>query len=69
MHTSDKWLIGIVIGAALLVCAAVAVTVLRPKPAYRADDTPAGVTHNYLLALKQRDYARAYGYLSPTLSG
>jgi hypothetical protein len=69
MNTSDKWLVGIVAGAVLLVCVAVAVTLLRPKPAYRSEATPAGVTHNYLLALKQQQYARAYGYLSPRLPG
>lgn len=69
MKTSDKWLLGIVVGAILLVAAAIAVTVLRPKPSYRSDAAPAGVAFNYLLALKKKDYPRAYSYLSPTLPG
>jgi hypothetical protein len=69
MKTTDKFLLGLVAGVVLLVGAAFAVVLLRPKPAYRADDTPEGVAHNYLLALQQSDYERAYGYLSPTLRG
>jgi hypothetical protein len=69
MKNTDKFLIGIVAGVGLLVGVAFAVALLRPKPAYRPDDTPEGVAHNYLLALRQADYARAYGYLSPTLAG
>jgi hypothetical protein len=53
----------------LLVAAAFAVAVLRPKPAYQAEDTPEGVVQNYLLAIKKADYERAYGYLSPTIRG
>lgn len=69
MKTTDKLLTGIVVGVVLLVVVAFGVALLRPKPAYQLDDTPEGVTHNYLLALKQEDYARAYGYLSPDLRG
>ena len=65
MKTTDKFLIGIVAGVILLVGAAFAIAFLRPKPTYQPDDTPEDVAHNYLLALKQEDYARAYGYLSP----
>lgn len=69
MRKTDKFLIGIVAGILLLVGAAVAVLVLRPKPSYRPEDTPEGVAHNYLLALQQEDYARAYSCLSPTVRG
>jgi hypothetical protein len=69
MKNTDKFLIGIVIGVILLVAAAFTVAALRPKPAYQAEDTPEGVAHNYLLAIKQNDYERAYGYLSPTVPG
>lgn len=69
MKTSDKYLIFIVAGILILVAAAAAVTLLRPRPTYQADDTPEGVVHNYLLALQREDYARAYGYLSPGLPG
>jgi hypothetical protein len=66
---TDKFLIGIVVAIVLLVIAALIVTQRRPEVTYQADDSPKGVAHNYLLALQRNEYARAYGYLSPTLSG
>jgi len=69
MKSTDKFLIGIVIGIVLLVVAAFVVTLTRPEPTYQAEDTPKGVAHNYLLALQKEDHQRAYGYLSPTLKG
>ncbi len=65
----DKFLIGILVGIALLVIVAV-VTVLARAPgseAYISDDTPAGVVHNYFLALQRKDYDKAYAYLSDDL--
>lgn len=67
MKNTDKFLIGIVLGIIVLVGVAFVVALQRPKPTYQADDTPEGVAHNYLFALQQKDYERAYGYLSPTL--
>lgn len=69
MKSTDKFLLGIVIAAIVLVAAAFAVVLTRPKPAYQAEDTPEGVVHNYLLALREDDYERAYGYLLPTIEG
>ncbi len=69
MKSTDKFLIGIVAGIVLLIIVAFVVTLARPEPTYQAEDTPEGVAHNYLLALQQEDYERAYGYLSPTLEG
>lgn len=69
MKNTDKFLIAIVAGVALLIGVAFAVVFLRPKPTYQTDDTPEGVAHNYLFALQQKDYARAYGYLSPGMDG
>ena len=69
MKTTDKFLIGIVLGIVLLVVVAFAVAFFRPKPAYQSEDTPEAATHNYLLALRQEDFKRAYGYLSPTMEG
>ena len=69
MKSTDKFLIGIVGGVILLIVVAFAVAFLRPKSTYLPDDTPEGVAHNYLFALQQKDYARAYGYLSLTISG
>jgi len=69
MKNTDKFLVGIVVGVVVLVATAFAVALLRPKPTYQLEDTPKGVAHNYLLALQQEDYKRAYGYLSPTIEG
>jgi hypothetical protein len=69
MKSTDKFLIGIVVGIIVLVGVAFAVALWRPKPTYQPEDTPEGVAHNYLFALQQKDYTRAYGYLSPTLEG
>jgi len=69
MKGTDKFLIGIVIGVVILIGAAFAVAFMRPEPTFQPEDTPAGVAHNYLLALQKKEYERAYGYLSPTLDG
>lgn len=67
MKKTDKLLIGIVAGILILVLVAFGVALTRPKPTYQAEDTPQGVAFNYLFALQQKDYERAYGYLSPTI--
>ena len=69
MKTTDKFLTGIVIGIVVLVVVAFAFALLRPEPAYLPDGTPDAAAHNYLLALQQSDYERAYQYLSPSLRG
>jgi len=69
MKKTDKLLIGIVVGIVLLVVVSFAVALSKPKPTYQAEDTSEGVAFNYLFALQQKDYERAYGYLSPTLPG
>ncbi len=69
MKNIDKFLVALVVGIVILIGVALTVVLLRPKPAYQAEDTPAGVAYNYLLALKREDYTRAYGYLSHDLAG
>ena len=69
MRSADKVLIGIVIGIVVLVLVVFAVTLLRPEAEYRSDDDPAGVVHNYLLALQNEDFDRAYQYLWMGLTG
>lgn len=64
MKGSDRILLLIVGAVALLLFAAFAFVLLRPEPEYMAEDTPAGVVHNYLLALRREEYERAYGYIS-----
>jgi hypothetical protein len=62
---SDKFLIGIVLGIIILVIVAISVVLTRSQSEeYIADDNPAGVVHNYFLAIQRRDYDKAYSYLS-----
>jgi len=65
---NDKFLIGIVVGIILLAAAAIGLVLARgQQEAYVADDTPAGVVHNYFLAIQRKEYEKAYGYLADDL--
>jgi hypothetical protein len=63
MNGTNKFLFGIVFGVVLLVIVAFSVVLLRPEPTYQDDSTPAGAAHNYLLALQQGEFDRAFAYL------
>lgn len=65
----DKFLIAIVVGAIFLVVVVFIVVLTRPERDYLPEDTPEGVAHNYLFAIEEGDYQRAYGYLSPLVEG
>ena len=67
-HT-DKYLIGIVVGSIVLVITSMFMVQSMPEPSYKDGVSPESVAHNYLLALHQDDYVRAYGYLSMQLDG
>ncbi len=69
MKQVDRFLLAISAGVVVLVLVALAMALTRTPQGYRPDTTPDGVAHNYLLALKQRDNARAYGYLAADLAG
>lgn len=70
MGDADKLLYGIVIAVVALVVVAFALVLRQQEPAYvEREDTPAAVVHNYILALRQQDHERAYGYVSPSLVG
>ena len=69
MKNTDRILVGIVVGIAVLVIAALVAVLTGPRPEYKADDSPENVAHNYLLALQNEDYEKAYGYLSRSLKG
>lgn len=69
MHRTDRFLLGIVAGIVVLVAVGFVLMLLRPKPGYLPDDTPAGVANNYLLAMQRDDYERAYRYVWPDLPG
>lgn len=61
----DRFLTGILIGIAVLVVVALAVFFLRrDTQTYISEDAPEGVVHNYVLAVLNDDYDRAYGYLA-----
>jgi len=61
----DKFLMGILIGiGALVVLALILFFARQEKRDYVADGTPDGVVHNYVLAVLNKDYQKAYGYLA-----
>lgn len=61
----DRFLAGILIGIAALIVVALAVFLTREnKQAYSPEGTPEGVVHNYVLAVLNKDYQKAYGYLA-----
>ena len=61
----DRFLTGILVGIGLLVIVALAVFFSRKdSQTYVADGTPEGVVHNYVLAVLNKDYEKAYSYLA-----
>lgn len=62
----DKFLTGILIGIGALVLLALGLFFMRQadKREYISDATPDGVVHNYVLAVLDKDYQKAYGYLA-----
>lgn len=71
----DRFLTGILIGIAILVVLALAVFFIRSDTqTYVSEDAPEGVVHNYVVAVLNKDYEKAYGYLAdlehkPTYEG
>ena len=71
----DRGLLIILSVIAILIVVSLVLFFIRQddQQAYQPENTPEGVVHNYVLALHQGDYQRAYGYLQdadekPTLS-
>ena len=61
----DRFLTGILIGIATLVVIALVVFFLRQgSQSYISEEAPEGVVHNYVLAVLNNDYEKAYGYLA-----
>ncbi len=61
----DKFLTGILIGIGVLVLLALGLFFTRQdEREYVADTDPEGVIHNYVLAILDRDYEKAYTYLA-----
>ena len=61
----DRFLTGILVGIGLLVVVALAVFFARKNTqTYLPEAKPEGVVHNYVLAILNKDYQKAYGYLA-----
>src|SRR6266498_5095580 len=61
----DRFLTGILVGIAVLVVIALAVFFMRKDTqSYISEDAPEGVVHNYVLAVLNDDYQKAYSYLA-----
>jgi hypothetical protein len=61
----DRFLTGILVGIAVLVIVALVVFFIRKDTqSYIAEAAPEGVVHNYVLAVLNDDYEKAYGYLA-----
>jgi hypothetical protein len=61
----DRFLTGILIGIGVLIVVALGLFFTRQdKREYLAEDTPEGVTYNYVLAIVNKDYEKAYSYLA-----
>lgn len=61
----DRFLTGILVGIAALVVIALVVFFLRQgSESYISEEAPEGVVHNYVLAVLDGDYERAYAYLA-----
>jgi len=61
----DRFLTGILIGIGVLIVIALAVFFSRKDTQnYIAEDSPEGVVHNYVLAILNKDFEKAYGYLA-----
>ncbi len=61
----DRFLVGILIGIAILIVAALVLFFTRQDTqTYRPENTPEGVTYNYTLAVVNKDYEKAYSYLA-----
>ncbi len=65
----DKFLLGIVIGVVFLVIIVFFIVFSKPSQNYLPENSPENVAHNYIFALENEDYPRAYSYLSPTIEG
>lgn len=61
----DRFLTGILIAIGVLVIVALALFFARRgQQSYRAEQSPDAVAFNYVLAVTNKDYQKAYGYLA-----
>jgi hypothetical protein len=61
----DRFLIGILTGIVVIIVVALVLFFSRQSAQdYRPDNSPEAVVFNYVLAITERDYQKAYGYLA-----
>ena len=61
----DRFLTGILVGIVVLVIVALTVFFIRKDTqSYVSENVPEGVVHNYVLAVLNDDYQKAYSYLA-----
>jgi hypothetical protein len=67
MKTSSRFLLGFGIFIAVIVVAAVVVSVIGSNAPVKMlpENSPEGAVQQYLMAVQGRDYVKAYSYLSP----
>lgn len=60
----DKFLTGIIVAIVLLMVLAIALFFMRQSQAgYLDESSPEGVVHNFIYAIQQKDYEKAYSYV------
>jgi hypothetical protein len=67
MKSSNKWLLGFGSALGILVILAIVLVLAMPgsdEVKLLPENTPEGTVQRYVLAIKNRDYEEAYGYLS-----
>ena len=69
MRNMDRPLIAIVVAIVILLIVAIIVVLAEPKSEYMPEGEPQATAYNYLLALFNSEFERAYAYLSPDLAG
>jgi hypothetical protein len=67
MKTSSRTLIGfgIALGALILVCIVMVLTIGTKNAPLLDENTPSGVVQRYLIAVQNKNYQTAYNYLAP----
>ena len=66
---SSRWLVAVAGVVVALILVSVAVALINPRGAAETlpEDTPEGVVQRFVLAIQDRDYSLAHGYLSDEL--
>lgn len=69
MRSSDRLLVGILVGIGVLLIAGVAALFVAQgrQPTQFPEDTPEGVVQRYLIALDEHNMERAYSYLASSV--